>query len=283
MIFAWLRPGLTVALLIMVASCGGRAPTSTAPSTPAFGNPTVPAQATSPDQKAGSADDQPVPAQANQTPASPAQITTAPVDPPQSAVLTAADAQAQINLRSQPNVDSSANGYGLVGDAVLLLKTAADGGEVPWYYVKFEGSGAEGWIRGDFINANGQMAANLQVDTYTIDDLFTVSEAGCGMVLSRPSDRDGSFIFANGLEPNDTWMRINGTMTRFRRTNASGESFYGQTTRQQFTSVDGSLQVDLTITPGAQDYEVIDIPDGTLTIRQGEAQQTFSVVGDAGC
>lgn len=170
-----------------------------------------------------------------------------------------------------------------MGDAVLLLKTAADGGEVPWYYVKFDGSGAEGWIRGDFIDASGRTAAALEVGTYTIDDLFTVSEAGCGMVLRRPSDRASSYIFANSLEPNDTWMRINGTMTRFRRTSASGEAFYGQTTNQRFISVDGALQVELTITPGAQDYEVVEITDGTLTIRRGEAQQTFRVVGDAGC
>ncbi|MDA0265807.1 MAG: SH3 domain-containing protein [Cyanobacteria bacterium] len=283
MTFAWLRPGLMVAILLMVTACGGRnASSEAASSTSDFEDPTVPV-ASSPSQVNNLADpkqtkpdpDAPVAAQDN--------ITTAPVDPPQPAVLTAADAQAQINLRSEPSTDAASKGYGLVGDPVRLLKTAADGGDVPWYYVKFDGSGAEGWIRGDFIDASGKTAANLQVDTYTIDDLFTVSEAGCGMVLSRPSDRDGSYVFANSLEPNDTWMRINGTMTRFRRTSASGEPFYGQTTFQQFTSVDGSFQVELTVTPGAQDYEVIEITGGTLTIRQGETQQSFTVVGDAGC
>ncbi|NJN22508.1 MAG: hypothetical protein HC812_16670 [Leptolyngbya sp. RL_3_1] len=45
MIFAWLRPGLTIALLVMVAGCGrGNAPAGEAPSTPTFGDPTVPAQ-----------------------------------------------------------------------------------------------------------------------------------------------------------------------------------------------------------------------------------------------
>ena len=284
MTFAWLRPGLTVALVLTVAGCWGRNnPGGEAPSTPDFGNPTIPA-GSSPNQvdslentnQAQSDPDTPVAAPANG-------ITTAPVDPPQPAVLTASNAQAQINLRAEPSVNATANGYGLVGDPVLLLKTAADGGVVPWYYVKFDGSGAEGWIRGDFIDASGKTAVNLQVDTYTIDDLFTVSEAGCGMVLKRTGDRDGSYVFANSLENNDAWMRINGTMTRFRRTSASGEPFYGQTTFQQFTSVDGSFQVELTVTPGTRDYEVIDITGGTLTIRQGEAQESFSVVGDAGC
>ncbi len=270
------------ALLMLTACGGGKAPVSEAPSTPAFEEPTVPASA--PSQVANLADTKqtkpdpapPTAAQANTT------ITTAPVDPPQPAVLTAADAQAQINLRSEPSVDAAADSYGLVGDPVLLLKTAADGGDVPWYYVKFDGSGAEGWIRGDFIDASGETAVNLQVDTYTIDDLFTVSEAGCGMVLSRDGDAPGRYVFANSLEPDDAWMRIDGTMTRFRRASASGEPFYGQTTFQQFTSVDGSFQVELTVTPGAQDYEVVDV-DGTLTLRQGGGQVSFRVVGDAGC
>ncbi|WP_225885385.1 SH3 domain-containing protein [Leptolyngbya sp. KIOST-1] len=77
------------------------------------------------------------------------------VNPPQAAQLIAAQPEAQINLRSQPTTSSSARGYGLVGDPVQLLRQAraSDG---TWYYVKFEKSGAEGWIRGDFINTEGR-------------------------------------------------------------------------------------------------------------------------------
>ena len=77
------------------------------------------------------------------------------VNPPQAAQLIAAQPEAQINLRSQPTTTSSAKGYGLVGDPVQLLRSAqaSDG---TWYYVKFEQSGAEGWVRGDFINTAGR-------------------------------------------------------------------------------------------------------------------------------
>lgn len=77
------------------------------------------------------------------------------VNPAQAAQLIAAEPGSQINLRSQPTTNSTAKGYGLVGDPVMLLRSAqaSDG---TWYYVKFEESGAEGWIRGDFINTEGR-------------------------------------------------------------------------------------------------------------------------------
>jgi hypothetical protein len=42
-----------------------------------------------------------------------------------------------------------------VGDPVQLLRST-QGSDGTWYYVKFEKSGAEGWIRGDFINTAGR-------------------------------------------------------------------------------------------------------------------------------
>jgi hypothetical protein len=282
MTFVWLRPGLTVALLLFATACGqSNVPATEVPSTPSFENPTVPA-ADATDQTEEEVIETESEETEPETPIAQTNITIAPVDPPQPAVLTASNVQAEINLRSEPSVEARSDGYGLVGDPVTLLKTAADGGPVPWYYVKFDGSGAEGWIRGDFIDASGQTVASLQVDTFNIDDLFAVSEAGCGMVLSREDDVASDFIFANGLEADDTWMRIDGTMTRFRRTGGSGESFFGQSTRQQFVSLDGTLQVDATVNLGAFYDEVVEVT-GTLTIRQGETQQSFQVVGDAGC
>lgn len=80
------------------------------------------------------------------------------VNPPQAAQLIAGQPGSQINLRSQPTTDSDSKGYGLVGDPVMLLRstTASDG---TWYFVKFDKSGAEGWIRGDFINTEGRATA----------------------------------------------------------------------------------------------------------------------------
>lgn len=77
------------------------------------------------------------------------------VNPPRAAQLIAAQPEAQINLRSQPTTSSSSKGYGLVGDPVQLMRSA-DRSDGTWYFVKFEKSGAEGWIRGDFINTAGR-------------------------------------------------------------------------------------------------------------------------------
>ena len=74
------------------------------------------------------------------------------IDPPQVATLVAQQADTQINLRSQPTTQAGEQGYGLVGDAVTLLKSAQGEGGVTWYYVQFASSGAEGWVRGDFVD-----------------------------------------------------------------------------------------------------------------------------------
>jgi hypothetical protein len=71
-------------------------------------------------------------------------------------LLIAAQPSARINLRSQPTTESPAKGYGLVGDPVQLLRTTQGDDGYDWYYVRFENSGAEGWIRGDFINIEGR-------------------------------------------------------------------------------------------------------------------------------
>jgi hypothetical protein len=78
------------------------------------------------------------------------------ITPPKPAQLIAAQPEARINLRSQPTTNSEQKGYGLVGDPVQLLRTTQAGDGYDWYYVKFEQSGAEGWIRSDFINVEGR-------------------------------------------------------------------------------------------------------------------------------
>jgi SH3-like domain-containing protein len=61
----------------------------------------------------------------------------------------------QINLRSQPTINSRAVGYGLAGDQVNILECQQDtdtpGSDLNWCKVQFLVSGATGWIRSDFI------------------------------------------------------------------------------------------------------------------------------------
>ncbi len=211
------------------------------------------------------------------------------INPPQSATLTAEQADAEINLRSQPTTQSASEGYGLVGDPVELLRAAEGEGGLTWYFVKFDGSGAEGWIRGDFIDTSGSSAgqppsSNISIDTFTVDELFTVGGGGCGMTLWSV-DSPGDFIFFNGLPGDSMWMKLNGDMTAFRRTAASGPELFGQSATQTFMSNDRSIEVNVTANVGTErGYESINIEQGQLTLKEASGNTIeVAVAGDAGC
>ncbi len=210
-----------------------------------------------------------------------------PLPKPQLATLTAQDPTSQINVRSRPTVNSTAQGYGLVGDVVRLTQTAQDEEQATWYYAIWPQSGTAGWIRSDFIDTQNapddtDSTTAIQIDTYTTDELYAVGSGGCGMSLRR-LDADASIFFA-GLETTDVWMKLNGQMTQLRKTSAFGETFYGQATTQSFTNLDGLIQVEVNVTPGAQrDQEVIDIDQGTLRLEGGGEVIEIPVQGDAGC
>ncbi|MEL6400733.1 MAG: SH3 domain-containing protein [Cyanobacteria bacterium J06607_6] len=70
---------------------------------------------------------------------------------PSSGTLTASDPDAQINVRSQPTIDSDSPGQGGTGDLVSLQNRAEGDDGDTWYYVTFEHRELEGWVRGDFI------------------------------------------------------------------------------------------------------------------------------------
>ncbi len=68
------------------------------------------------------------------------------------AVLYTRDTGSQINIRSAPTTQSHSPHYGFGGDVVVVLnELLADDGYY-WFYVRFQGSQAEGWVRGDFIS-----------------------------------------------------------------------------------------------------------------------------------
>ncbi|PSR14330.1 hypothetical protein C8255_24265 [filamentous cyanobacterium CCP3] len=129
----------------------------------------------------------------------------------------------------------------------------------------------------------------LEVNSFTVDELFAQGGGGCGMTLwpqSEGSPLEG-FLFFNGLAPPPddgfTLMKINGEFVRFRRTAAAGEEFYGQQTSQTFVSQgdDMRLQVETTLgEPG--EIESIAV-EGTLQLQQNGDTLTIPVQGDAGC
>jgi hypothetical protein len=128
-----------------------------------------------------------------------------PINPPQAATLTAQEAGSQINLRSQPTAQSSSRGYGLVGDAVQLLQAAEGGDNLTWYYVRFQGTGAEGWVRGDFIDTSGRRptAATPQTAPTTIVECEGVFEET--VFTARYSGGSFTRIDFRNLETNATF------------------------------------------------------------------------------
>lgn len=71
---------------------------------------------------------------------------------PAPAQLASKDLKSRINVRSQPSTRSKAKHFGYKGDAVTLLQKAKGEGDAIWYYLRFDQSQAEGWIREDFIS-----------------------------------------------------------------------------------------------------------------------------------
>jgi hypothetical protein len=142
------------------------------------------------------------------------------ITPPKPAQLIAAQPEARINLRSQPTTSSQAKGYGLVGDPIQLLRTTQANDGYDWYYVKFEQSGAEGWIRGDFINIEGRATPlPAQVNTGNqceglIESLaFTAYYNRNGFNLIRFQNLETKTTFDAGLTPQVTTADAQPTYT----------------------------------------------------------------------
>jgi uncharacterized protein YgiM (DUF1202 family) len=71
----------------------------------------------------------------------------------QPARLSGAEPGSRINVRSAPSTQASSPHYGLVGDRVETLQATQGDDGYTWYYIKF-GSGAQGWVRGDFVSVS---------------------------------------------------------------------------------------------------------------------------------
>lgn len=70
----------------------------------------------------------------------------------QPGVLETQEAQSRINVRSQPETSSKIEHYGVSGDRVEVLEVTKGDDRYFWFYVRFNRSGAEGWIRSDLVD-----------------------------------------------------------------------------------------------------------------------------------
>lgn len=188
-------------------------------------------------------------------------VTGTVLNPPQASQLIAAQPEARINLRSQPSTDSPAKGYGLVGDPVMLLRST-QGSDGTWYYVKFEKSGAEGWIRSDFINTAGRATplAQRASQSSTCEGLME------GMVFTAYYD-------ANGFN-----------LVRF--TNLETRSTFDGTLSRQGSSNQGQPLYRGTMSPpagGSYPVEVTDLSGGTPRSGSQVAVNYASITGTGTC
>jgi SH3-like domain-containing protein len=73
------------------------------------------------------------------------------------ATLMAQSSSSPINVRSTPSTTASSPHYGYAGDRVEVLRSVIGQDEYSWNYVRFQ-SGAQGWVRGDFVRYSEGMA-----------------------------------------------------------------------------------------------------------------------------
>jgi hypothetical protein len=85
------------------------------------------------------------------------------------AVLTAQDADAQINVRAEPSTESMILGYGAPGEAVEVIRTLGVG-SYPWHYVslpsRYDQPSIRGWVRADFVQLSANLPAARWSKTY---------------------------------------------------------------------------------------------------------------------
>lgn len=91
----------------------------------------------------------PQPAPAGQPSPRPQDQVTA-LQPPRPASLASQNAQAQINLRSQPSLEADVVAQGRSGETMQLLSLKQADGGYTWYYGQLQG-GQKGWVRGDLL------------------------------------------------------------------------------------------------------------------------------------
>jgi len=143
-----------LALTAIAAStigCGSQTPPAITDAAP-IAQPPAPAIAAQPVQPGQPAAVPPVVVQQPAAPVAPAAANPAAINmASEVGYLTAQSAGTQINVRSAPSTSASTPHYGISGDAVTLQQYVNGTDGYIWYNVRFNTSGATGWVRGDFV------------------------------------------------------------------------------------------------------------------------------------
>ncbi|MBD2258961.1 SH3 domain-containing protein [Pseudanabaena sp. FACHB-2040] len=177
-----------------------------------------------------------------------------PINPPRAAMLTGEEADAEVNLRSQPTTQADVLGVGTVGEQVQLLRLVVGEGGYTWYYVNSPAASAAGWVRGDFINLGNAASA--------LPDTAAASPTTCGQEKQAAFFETKTFLVyicetADGL-------RYLSTNKQTRESLALTEVQESQGT---YVAINGSYQ-----------YHV---NDGTLALYQVDKGEYTQMAGEA--
>ncbi|MEO1209406.1 MAG: SH3 domain-containing protein [Cyanobacteria bacterium J06638_20] len=115
----------------------------------------------------------------------------------------------QVNVRSAPSVNASSPSYGLVGDRIEVLNDTRGNDGFTWYYVRFPASGAEGWIRGDFVQSINDPNPPVRWSHTYICGGYTITLEDTGRTFAyRSRSSDGNLDLYNGMRENTgySWL-----------------------------------------------------------------------------
>ncbi len=116
---------------------------------------------------------------------------TGQIEPNVAGILVTQQAKARVNVREEPGEKSPIAHYGVAGDKLMLMASRRDAGEKIWYQVKFVGSGAEGWVRSDFVGVPAGRDGIAYVPKPAVQDPFLIVPGKRVGKITKQTDRQG--------------------------------------------------------------------------------------------
>lgn len=90
--------------------------------------------------------------------------------------LYAQDVNSRINVRSAPTTTAASPHYGVVGDRVEIIRQLYSNGDL-WNFIRFQRSGAEGWVRSDFVSLSDSRYTYGKLTSQNSNDRINVRSA----------------------------------------------------------------------------------------------------------
>ena len=127
----------------------------------------------------------------------------------------------QVNVRRSPSTNAAIAHYGLGGDRVDVNDWISSTDGYIWYGVRFSGSGATGWVRGDLVRVNsstsqrvsfapGTAAANVGGNVQGFQVREYVLNAAAGQTISTQLIANSASLRVNVVAPTGRSLYLGG-------------------------------------------------------------------------